>query len=387
MFFLSVVFGVFFLKPPLQAETVRPLKAFFFAFPEPEIVAVRTTVGVIRAGAAGDLQFLRQSGINKDSFWLLLGFKFSFFSLVEPSTEDESVPALYPADFSPHLVSRSRFPACIPARRPLGVHEASAQCAEGGGGRQEVPACMVVPGGTPQDNAKKHRAGRGVQGSAGSWHQVSRQHPPGKLPAQVLLPFSQLTSRQQEEQVHTGARWARPSSHTVSFRRAAHSKVSNLAAWEHKVAATYILPATVLATLHSGSLVALLDWRCFKCQWNTTRKPDLVILAPDSKLCHWGPHWQCESVWIVTKKFPHVTPGTFLCLCSCSEPGSQARSRGFTICSLILNRRMFKILFQVDICWTALFESRSYNETSHYIKVCHALRPCLDGLPQNHGVL
>lgn len=52
----------------------------FFAFSEPEIVAVRTTVDVICGGAAGDLQFLRQSGINKDSFWLLLGFKFSFFS-------------------------------------------------------------------------------------------------------------------------------------------------------------------------------------------------------------------------------------------------------------------------------------------------------------------
>lgn len=57
---------------------MRPLKVF--AFSEPEIVAVRTTVDVIRAGAAGDLQFLRQSGINKDSFWLLLGFKLSFFS-------------------------------------------------------------------------------------------------------------------------------------------------------------------------------------------------------------------------------------------------------------------------------------------------------------------
>lgn len=45
------------------------------------------------------------------------------------------------------------------------------------------------------------------------------------------------------------------------------------------------------------------------------------------------------------------------------------------------------MLFQGDICRTSLFESRSYDETSYYIKFCHALRPCLDGLTENHGVL
>lgn len=80
MFFLSVVFGFLFWF--FNSRCRRKLCDLWrlFAFSEPEIVAVRTTVDVIRAGAAGDLQFLRQSGINNQWLWLLLGFKFCFFS-------------------------------------------------------------------------------------------------------------------------------------------------------------------------------------------------------------------------------------------------------------------------------------------------------------------
>lgn len=69
--------GLFFLNRRCRRKLCDLWR--LFAFSEPEIVAVRTTVDVIRAGAADDLQFLRQSGINKDSFRLLLGFKFSYF--------------------------------------------------------------------------------------------------------------------------------------------------------------------------------------------------------------------------------------------------------------------------------------------------------------------
>lgn len=216
VFFLSIGFGFWFFLNRRCGRKVCDLWRLS-VFSEPEIVAVRTTVDVINAGAVSDLQFLRQSGV----------FYFSFF-VNEPSTENETVPALHPAVFSPHFLSRSGFSADIPTRRWLGFYEASVQCGESCEGRQDIPACMAVPGRNPQDNEKEHRAGRVMQSSAGSWHQVSRQHPPGKLPAEVLLLFSNLTSdnqqEEEEEQVHREARSAIHASQMMGlfFRQAAH---------------------------------------------------------------------------------------------------------------------------------------------------------------------
>lgn len=117
-------------------------------FSEPEIVAVRTTVDVINAGAVGDLQFLRQSGINK-LVWLIFCFVLFLFFVNEPKTENESVPALHPAVFSPHFLSRGGFSADVPTRRWLGFYEASVQCGESCEDRQEIPACVAVPGRNP----------------------------------------------------------------------------------------------------------------------------------------------------------------------------------------------------------------------------------------------
>lgn len=61
-------------------------------FSEAEIVAVRTTIDVIRDRAVSDLQFLRNTRINRDSFWLV----FLVFFLLLPANRPPRMKLLLP---------------------------------------------------------------------------------------------------------------------------------------------------------------------------------------------------------------------------------------------------------------------------------------------------
>lgn len=201
---------------------------------------------------------------------------------------------------------------------------------------------MAVPDRNPQDNKKKHRTGRVMQSSAGSWHQVSRQHPPGKLPAEVLLLLSILTSDNQQrkgkEQVHTG-----PISYSLFSQdglvfhcvTATSRSLYSLLILRMKKNTKLLRPKSCqlrfrLEPAHlwcpGGAfrlallLLLFLNVCCSGIHQEHLISSYFVIYSGSAapipflsvEFCNWGPHWQCESVWILLEKLPHVTPGHFL---------------------------------------------------------------------------
>lgn len=153
-------------------------------------------VDVIRDRAVSDLRFVGKTWINKDSFlWGALFFFLLCFavSASDPSNEDETSLALYPAVISLHFHGRFRFSAGTQYLRTVAVLEAFARPGESRKNSQEVSPCMAVCTGKPQDTTEEHRAGWLLQSAWRIRHQVRRQHPPGELPTEVRLLLTRLT--------------------------------------------------------------------------------------------------------------------------------------------------------------------------------------------------
>lgn len=153
-------------------------------------------VDVIGSRAGPTFNFLSTITIKTHLGRLIIRFVcFCFRRLSQKKDGTSAAPC--PPVIRLHSRSRFRFSAEIRiSQQSLGFHEECKIRGESRGYREEVPARMAVLVDKAQDSKAKRRPGRLVQSSSGTRSQVSRQHPPCKLPAQA--PVSLHTSRNQK---------------------------------------------------------------------------------------------------------------------------------------------------------------------------------------------